>query len=437
MAPRRVRVQDLQDPRTSGRPATGTRVQLAGPLVVTAVDTFAEPGSGMAATGNVFVQDTAAPSAEYSGIFVFQPTVEGCGGEALRVGDQVYVAGRYEEYAPGTPPDTSSGTLTELASAFVACASRGAEPAATVIADPATLAGNTPPEMGSGEPYEGVLVEVRGVTVTMPAGMFGEFRVTGDLRVDDDLYRITPMTGTRFSRLAGVLHFQNGVFQLQPRSAADVVIGPDENDPAACGNGMDDDGDGLTDCADLDCCGVAACHGRLVLSEVVYDATGADDGKEWVELANVGGGAAQLGCWSIGSGALNYAYSRVAPLPARLVPAGGCIVVGGPTECSGPATNCTVPQDFNPDLLNTATMGVPGVGLFRQRDVTTTSVPSDAVVYGTGTPMLLSPAGTPFAAPSVAGVTAGRSIERFGPSSANTWRQQATPTPGVCTAVMP
>jgi len=433
-SPLRVRVQDVQDASSAAHPAVGARVVLAGPLVVTAVDAYAEAG-GTGTVGNVYVQDVAAASAAYSGILVFLPTSLGCGAAPLAVGDQVYVAGRYEEYA-GDPPDITVGTLTELVAGTIACVSAGPLPAPILIADPATLAGETPLEAGSGEPYEGVLVEVRGRDVIAAPGPFGEWRVEGDLRVDDDLYAAAPApaSGERLGSLIGVIDSANGSFQLQPRSAADVVRVPRETTLALCTNGTDDDVDGLADCADLDCCVVPSCSGSLVLSEIVYDATGTDGGKEWIEVLNNGTTAAQLGCFTIGSGAST--YSAVSPaLPARSVAVGACLVIGGPTECGG--ATCTVPTDFTPDLLNTSGSGVPGIGLFRGATIIATSVPTDAVVYGTGTPLLLSPAGTVFAAPSVGAATAPRSIERFGAASAGSWRVQNTPSPGICTAITP
>lgn len=434
-SPLHVRVQDVQDVSSAAHPAAGARVVLAGPLVVTAVDAYAEAG-GTGTVGNVYVQDMSAASAAYSGVRVFLPTALGCGSAPLAVGDQVYVAGRYEEYA-GDPPDVTVGTLSELTAATVSCVSAGSLPSPIVIADPATLAGITPLEGGTGEPYEGVLVELRGLDVTAAPGPFGEWRVTGDLRVDDDLYATTPApaSGERLGMLVGVIDSANGNFQLTPRSAADVVRVPHETTVALCTNGVDDDVDGVADCADLDCCVVPSCSGTLVLSELVYDAPSTDDGKEWIEVLNTGTIDAQLGCFTLGSGSA--AYSAVSPaLPTRTIAPGACVVVGGPTDCSG--ATCTVASNFTPDLLNTSGTGVPGVGLFTAATITPTTVPMDAVVYGAGTPLLLSPAGTVFAAPSVAAVTTpGYSIERFGTPAAATWRVQAAPTPGVCTAITP
>jgi hypothetical protein len=433
-APARVRVQDVQDASSAAHPAVGARVVLEGPLVVTAVDTYAEAG-GTGSTGSVHVQDVAAASPAYAGVLVVVPTGIGCDERPITVGDQVFVVGRYEEYA-GDPPDATVGTLTEITAGTVACVSSGPAPAPVRVADAAVLAGNTPREAGTGEPYEGVLVEVRGVDVVSAPGPFGEWRVQGALRVDDDLHAASPAPamGDRLGSLVGVLSSVNGNYQLEPRSESDIVRVPLETTAALCGNGLDDDVDGVADCADLDCCAVTACSGTLVLSEVVYDASGADDGNEWIEVLNPGPGDAQLGCFLVGAGATSWSAATAA-IAARTVAPGECLVIGGPTSCSG--GTCGVPLNFMPDLPNTSSSAVPGVGLFRGATVGAASVPVDAVTYGTGTPLLVSPSGAVFASPSVGAAVAPRSVERFGLPADATWRVQMTPTPGVCTAITP
>lgn len=421
----RVRVPDLQDATSAAHPAAGSDVALIGPLVVTAIDDFAEM-AGPGYTGTVVVQDPAATDARRSGVHVFVPTIEACGA-ALAVGDRVYVAGRYEEYA--ATGDTG-GTLTEIIDGIVSCRMPGTPIAPTVIASSelATVAG--------AEPWEGVLVELDAVDVTMPAGTYGRFQVSGGAFVDDDLYRATVAAGDRLTRVVGVVTYQFEP-QLEPRSAADVVIAPTERDDASCGNGTDDDGDGATDCSDLDCCATAPCAGAarsLILSEVLYDAASTDGGNEWVELRNAGASAVPLACYVLGSGAVSYRYS-IAQLPAIVIPAGGCVLIGGP-NCGG--ATCTSDLDFEPDLLNGSTTNpTSGVGLFYglAAGVDASSVPVDAVLYGTtNTGSLRDETGAIPATADVADVTAGHSIAR---SATGTWIDQATPSPGTCTTYTP
>lgn len=421
-----VTVEEVQDTTRAAHPAADSNVALVGPLVVTSIDTFAEM-AGPGYTGTVVVQDPAAVDPRRSGIHVFVPTIEPCG-TALALGDRVYVAGRYEEYAEAG--DTS--TLSEITGGIVSCRMPGAALVPTPIATAADLA-----TAATAEAWEGVLVEITSIDVTMPPGTFGRFQVTGGVFIDDDVYRPTVTLADHLARVAGVLTYQFE-YQLEPRMAEDVVVGPTEHDDASCGNGTDDDGDGASDCSDLDCCGTAPCGGavagrRLILSEVVYDATGADDTHEWVELRNAGASAVPLACYSLGSGPTSYRYS-IAQLPPIMVPAGGCVLIGGP-DCGGRA--CTADLNFTPDFHNGTAGSASGVALLYglASSVSDATVPVDAVLYGTtNTGMLRDATGAIPAMANVADVTAGHSIGR---AADGTWADLAAPTPGTCTTFTP
>ena len=420
------RVEALQDPLDPDRPAAGSDVALIGALVVTSIDTRAEM-AGPGYTGTIVVQDPSATNLFESGIHVFVPTIEPCGAE-LALGDRVYVAGRYEEYA--APGDTG-GTLTEITSGIVSCRMPGTPLEPAVVAAPTELA-----TAATAERWEGVLVSIEGVQVTMGAGSFGRVQVTGGVFVDDDVFAFGVALGDRLARVTGVLTYQFE-YQLEPRIAEDVVFGLNERDDAACGNGLDDDADGAIDCSDLDCCAAAPCAGavaarRLILSEVVYDLVGTDTGREWVELRNAGTSAVPLACYALGNGPTSYRYS-LAQLPAITVPAGGCVLIGGP-DCGG--LPCDGAIDFDPDYHNGTAGSASGVALLYglAADVNDASVPVDAVLYGTAnTAMLRGPSGIPTSA-DVIDVAAGRSIAR---SASGGWVELASPTPGACTTFTP
>lgn len=419
-----VSVQQLQDGAASGHPSASTNVTLRGPLVVTSIDGYAE-ATGAGYTGTIVVQDPSAADPRFSGVHVYVPIVEACGA-GLALGDRVFVAGRYEEYAePG-----DAGALTELRGGFVSCQTSGAPLAPTVLT-PADLA------PASAEPWEGVLVSLADVNVLTAPGAFGRFSVTGDVAVDDDVFRTTVVAGDHLALLSGVLTYQFE-FQVEPRMTEDVVVGPSERDDASCMNGTDDDADGAIDCSDLDCCGSAPCLGAartrgLVLSEVFYDASGADDGREWIEIRNAGSTPLPLACYAMGSGAVSYLYST-AQLPPIEVPAGGCVVIGGP-DCGGGA--CTSNVDFTPDLHNGTTGSASGVAIVYglASDIGSATVPVDAVLYGTSnTAMLRDASGSAPATAHVADVTAGHSIGRAADGS---WVDQTTPSPGSCALYTP
>lgn len=425
-----ITVQDLQDTTHAAHPTVGAAIALVGPLTVTSIDAFAEM-TGAGYLGSVVVQDASATDPRFSGVHVFVPRVEACG-TALALGDQVYVAGTYAEYAA----TGDSGTRTEIDNGIVSCRTAGTALAPTAIAMPASLAA-----AATAEPYEGVLVSIGGVSVTMPAGTYGRFQVTGGVYVDDDVYRATVANGDALSAVIGVLTYSFG-YQIEPRMASDVVVGPTEHDDASCGNGTDDDHDGHADCEDTDCCATAPCMGavsarRLILSEVLYDQAGGgatgDDGHEWIELRNAGTSAVPISCYTLGNGTTSYRYS-FAQLPATSIPAGGCILVGGP-DCGGPA--CTDTINFNPDLHNVTAGAAAGVALLYglATSITDTTVPVDAVIYGdANTGGLRDRTGAMPATTMVGTVMAGHSISR---TATGGWADTTPPTPGVCTTYTP
>jgi hypothetical protein len=163
----------------------------------------------------------------------------------------------------------------------------------------------------------------------------------------------------------------------------------------------------------------------LVITEVMYDPAGADDGFEWVELKNTGSAAVDLAGFSLGWGGVDYAAATL-QLGGR-VPAGGVFVVGGPeSDASNALPRYDQPGDFAPDLQNAGSAG-DGIALFAipADAITPASVPIDAVVYGPNNDSgLIGPSGTA-GPPDVADAPAGSSIER----SAGGWQVQSAPTP--------
>ena len=160
--------------------------------------------------GGFFVQEPLG--GEWSGIFVFNSEP----GDPVNVsaGDLVTITGTYTEVSglseisiPGGSAVTVQGSASVPAAAIVIPAD---------IATGGTLAEN----------YEGVLVEVNNVTVidTNPdfPNDYGEFMVTGNLRVDDLFYDADPLP-TSFVSITGPLYFSFGDFKLVPRSAADLL----------------------------------------------------------------------------------------------------------------------------------------------------------------------------------------------------------------------
>ncbi len=167
--------------------------------------------------------------------------------------------------------------------------------------------------------------------------------------------------------------------------------------------------------------------GKLYISEVLYDPTGADGDLEWIELYNASTETIDMSGLSIGAGGTTY-QSMQLDLTGT-IGAGSTFVIGG-TVSSGDNGNPTFDWAFNfsPDLQNSGTTA-DGVALFNvDKDrVTSSTIPIDAVVYGTtNTNNLLDVDGNA-ATPHVADAPQGSSIERTTLSGG--WQVQASPDP--------
>jgi cardiolipin synthase A/B len=171
-----------------------------------------------------------------------------------------------------------------------------------------------------------------------------------------------------------------------------------------------------------------------VLSEVFYDAVGSsDNGLEWVELYNPTSRTIDLSEYSLGNGGDNYTYSHV-QLTGTLAPS-ACWVIGGPTSNVTnylPLLNQVI--DFSPDFQNGATPA-DGIALFHVKaiSITTSTIPIDAVIYGTAnTNNLIDETGVANP-PDVGASGSGKSNERI--DITGTWRVQSSPTPNNCTVL--
>lgn len=199
-------VRDTSDPM---HPTPGaSRVKIAG-VYVTAIKTV---GTNL----GFFVQSTEA--GPFQALFVntdkTAPTVQ--------IGNRVTVTGDYDEIfymshlqKPVIVVDDAGTTL----------------PVMPLVVDPAVVSQDAGFDA---EKYEGMLCQVNSVAVTLVnsdapdggAADYDEFTVTGDLRVDDDLYSALDNTypiGTTFTKVVGICGFSYNHRKIWPRIAADVV----------------------------------------------------------------------------------------------------------------------------------------------------------------------------------------------------------------------
>ena len=169
--------------------------------------------------------------------------------------------------------------------------------------------------------------------------------------------------------------------------------------------------------------------GNLLLSEVLYDVAGTDDGLEWIELYNNDSVTLDLSGFSLGLGGVDYA-TKVVQLSGSIAP-GATFVVGGPTSSSlngNPSFDQVV--NFDPDIENSGTTA-DGVALFDvpAAQVTTLSVPIDAVVYGGSNLNGLVDETGIANAPEVGDAPSDSSLERV--DLAGNWQIQGIPSPNV------
>ncbi len=168
--------------------------------------------------------------------------------------------------------------------------------------------------------------------------------------------------------------------------------------------------------------------GAILLSEVLYDPTGADGGVEWIELYNASGATVDLSSMSLGMAGDDYTDGGRVQLSGSIA-SGATFVVGGPTSSSANG-NPSYGQsyDFDPDLQNSGAVA-DGVALFNMRAAffTSTTVPVDAVIYGTSNSSNLIDETGGANSPDVSDASGGSSIERT--TLAGAWQVQATPTP--------
>ena len=192
----------------SGNVSEGSVVRLTG-VVATSGFTWSDE-----VDASFFVQEDGG--GEYKGIQVFVADTTGL---TIAPGDEFTIEGTYTEFFDMSQISTTADGLMITSS--------GPAPAPTVIGDPASIATGG----AMAENYEGCLVTVEMVTVLddLPDAPddFGEFTVTGDLRVDDLFFAMAdwmkPAVDDNFDSITGVLVYNFSNFKLEPRDQGDLV----------------------------------------------------------------------------------------------------------------------------------------------------------------------------------------------------------------------
>ena len=167
---------------------------------------------------------------------------------------------------------------------------------------------------------------------------------------------------------------------------------------------------------------------EVMITEVFYDYSGSDNGNEWVEIYNSSSSAVNLAGMSLGMGGSDYTTST-AQL-SGLMPAGAIWVIGGPNSDVGNGNPVyDIVLNFSPDIQNSGSPG-DGVALFdvAASAITATTVPIDAVVFGSNNNSGLIDETNVANSPEVGDAAAGSSIERT--NLTGSWQIQSTPAPG-------
>lgn len=194
----------------TGATAMGTLVSIKGAVVT-------------GATASGFFLQTPTGAMENSGIFVYQP------GTTAVAGDQTdVVSGAVSSF---------NGQLEIVQPTLMKNASGAQLPAAATMTGGAPLTSTALSSGTTAAAFEGVLVQLGNVTVTdiAPAPGTGdtaptnEFVVDGGVRVNDLFFAAAtfpfPPLNERYATVTGILELRNGNYKIEPRSAADLVLG--------------------------------------------------------------------------------------------------------------------------------------------------------------------------------------------------------------------
>ncbi len=245
-------VYQVQDENHPSHLQAGDQVRIER-VVVTAVDKY---DSGDGRTGNVWVQEPDGGA--FSGVMVFAPAILPGGDlESINVGDLVDVTGEIDEFA--LDADTSGRTVTEIMNGTVEVLGQ-ADPLQPEVVSVQGLTQDP-----DAEQWEGVLVRVANVRATDKNSSYNEVTYTGGLVGDDEIWDLFGATtvDTCYSQVTGVMNYFFKYF-LMPRSDADITEGQATDcatgSAEICDDGVDNDDDSFTDCADWDCQDDPACQ---------------------------------------------------------------------------------------------------------------------------------------------------------------------------------
>lgn len=183
------------------------------------------------------------------------------------------------------------------------------------------------------------------------------------------------------------------------------------------------------------CLALSQASAQLVITEVFYDAPSSDAELEWVEIANLGSSSVDLSTWSLGYGGTDYTTGTYQL--SGVLAAGEAFVVGGPLSTADNGNPVyDISADFSPNLQNSGS-SADAIALFNlaATAITSTSIPIDAVIYGTtNTSGFLDESGS-IGTPDVGDTPDGTSLKRL--DAGGTWVANQTASPGTVEFLLP
>ncbi len=218
-------IVDIQDPSSAKHPSKYDPIEVKGVIVTTSIFQASKKLKGF------FVADPSFPS-KFGGVMV---VVDDSFAETLAIGDVVDIKGKMDEYYNNTQIKVSLTAGGEIKKT----GQNSKDKIKAISVSDSDIPG-TPdaqdPEKSKAEPYEGMLVELKDVTVTQDPDKYGVWKVGKDVVVDDTLFKggVVPKKGTKLAFLRGVIQYSYNLYRLLPRSKEDI-------DGAKAGCEKDDD----------------------------------------------------------------------------------------------------------------------------------------------------------------------------------------------------
>ena len=236
--------------------AEGTEVTVSGAVVTTPVI----PGDN----AGFFIQ--SAEGGEFNGIYIYMYD-EVAEAYSPTVGDVIDITGEYAEFY-------ENSQLKVTAAENITVTGSGAE----VVVSELTA------EPESWEAYESVMVKLTDAEITDASKLYewGAVQLAIGCWMDNVFTNYEAETCGTYESITGPITYSYEKYSILPRTEADLVGYSTASEGGSCeticDDGVDNDGDGLTDCDDPNCAGDDAC-----LTDEICDDGLDNDGDSYID----------------------------------------------------------------------------------------------------------------------------------------------------------